>query len=451
MIASRLRPCAPVSSSAYAAEDRPVTERIARALEERGWDVWWDRRIGPGQQFDESIAAALASAGAVVVLWSRHSVQSEWVREEALHGKNRGVLVPVSLDGSDPPLGFGLRQVVDLSGWNGATDWPEFTTLINAIAALSASSPVSESRPTHPGSIDRRPRLTLRRWAVIVPLTILLGGTTLGVVSWDVNHREHVEHFTNVTRRWGFPEGVGPLTSAQVSRRSVSLALIRHGHSNPVDELRLVDSGGNTPPQGMYVPPVPLFDLNPLPATADKFVTEFGLTRMTFSRDASGRILEQTAFTRGGRRLYTLHFATPDLGEYKTDGFATPVRESGISYLRFSRVATGTNAGFDERVVYLDANRKPQPDEGGDYGYRMVVNDKGQTTEKIRLGPMLEDAPDSKGLLKEVLSYDDRGNLVEFWTLRPQEHSRAWPDRYRGRPIQVRRRSRQSRWHVSLR
>ena len=403
----------------YAAEDRPLTERIARALEECGWDVWWDRRVGPGQQFDESIAAALRSSGAVVVLWSRHSVASEWVREEALHGKNRGVLVPVSLDGTDPPLGFGLRQAVDLTGWTGAADWPEFTRLTNAIAALLASGSVSESRPTLRGSIDAHPRSAVRRWAVPVgvPLAILIGGTAIGALYWDLNHREHVEHFANVTRRWGFPEGVGPLTSAQVSRRSASVALIRHGHSNPVDELRLVDSEGNTPPQGLYMPPLTLVDLNPLPATADRFVTELGLTRMIFTRDASGRILEQSAFTRGGRRLYTLHFATPDLGEYKTDGLATRVRESGISYLRFSRVATGTNAGLDERVVYLDADGKPQPDERGEYGYRIVLNGQGLASEKIRLGPTLEDATNANGVLKEVITYDDRGNPLEGWTL----------------------------------
>ena len=403
----------------YAAEDGPLTERIARALEERGWDVWWDRRVGPGQQFDESIAAALRSSGAVVVLWSRHSVASEWVREEALHGKNRSVLVPVSLDGTDPPLGFGLRQAVDLTDWTGAADFPEFTRLTNAIAALLASGSVSESRPTLRGSIDAHPRSAVRRWAVPigVPLAILIGGTAIGALYWDLNHREHVEHFANVTRRWGFPEGVGPLTSAQVSRRSASVALIRHGHSNPVDELRLVDSEGNTPPQGLYMPPLTLVDLNPLPATADRFVTELGLTRMIFTRDASGRILEQSAFSRGGRRLYTLHFATPDLAEYKTDGFATPVRESGISYVRFSRVTTGADAGFDERVVYLDANGKPQPDERGEYGYRIVLNSQGLAAEKVRLGPTLEDATNANGVLKEVLTYDDRGNLAEGWTL----------------------------------
>lgn len=409
----------PLVFVSYAEEDRPAAERIARALAECGWDVWWDRRIGPGQQYDTSIAAALRSAGAVVVLWSRHSVASEWVREEALHGKQRGVLVPVSLDRSDPPLGFGLRQAVDLSRWNGATDWPEFTTLVTAITALVAPGSASESPPLRSDSNSRRQsRFLTGRWTlpIGVALASLLSLSVLGFLYWDAYYREHVEYFANVTRRWGFPEGRGALTAAQVDRRNVTLALVRHGRRNPVHELRLVDSRGNTPPTGTYMPPISLIDLNPLAATGDQFVTELGLTRMTFSRDASGRILEQAAFTRGGRRVYTLHFTTPDLAEYKSDGVARPVRESGITYIRFSRISTGPNAGLDERYVYLDANRKPQPDERNAYGYRTVVNDKGLVTEKIRLGPALEDAPESAGVFKEVLSHDVLANVTEGWT-----------------------------------
>ena len=30
-----------------------------------------------------------------VVLWSGHSVQSDWIRSEAYVGKDRGILIPV--------------------------------------------------------------------------------------------------------------------------------------------------------------------------------------------------------------------------------------------------------------------------------------------------------------------------------------------------------------------
>ncbi|MGZ9020763.1 MAG: toll/interleukin-1 receptor domain-containing protein, partial [Rhodoplanes sp.] len=37
----------------YAREDVSVAQRLARALEDEGWSVWWDRHIPAGQTFDE--------------------------------------------------------------------------------------------------------------------------------------------------------------------------------------------------------------------------------------------------------------------------------------------------------------------------------------------------------------------------------------------------------------
>jgi hypothetical protein len=57
----------------YASEDRPRVEPIAKALEEHGWSVWWDRTIPPGKSFDEAIEEAITAAKCVVVLWSDKS------------------------------------------------------------------------------------------------------------------------------------------------------------------------------------------------------------------------------------------------------------------------------------------------------------------------------------------------------------------------------------------
>ena len=54
----------------YAREDRPFAARLAHRLEAGGRSVWWDREILPGKDFAELIAAELARAKAVVVIWS---------------------------------------------------------------------------------------------------------------------------------------------------------------------------------------------------------------------------------------------------------------------------------------------------------------------------------------------------------------------------------------------
>ena len=103
----------------YANEDRELAGRLASALESCGWSVWWDRKIVAGQAFDEAIERELETAKSVVVLWSRHSVASEWVKNEAAAAAERGVLVLAQIEQVKLPLEFRRRQTADLTGWDG--------------------------------------------------------------------------------------------------------------------------------------------------------------------------------------------------------------------------------------------------------------------------------------------------------------------------------------------
>ena len=100
----------------YAHTDAKRAEALAAALGARGYIVWWDSLIEGGASFAKSIRQALEAADAVVVLWSKTSIDSDWVADEAAQGRDRRRLVPLSLDGSLPPLGFRQYQTIDLSG-----------------------------------------------------------------------------------------------------------------------------------------------------------------------------------------------------------------------------------------------------------------------------------------------------------------------------------------------
>ena len=117
----------------YAREDRACVEVLTRALEAEH-EVWWDRYIDSGEDFAAEIEAALDKADIVLVAWSKQSAKSRWVRDEASVGGDTGRLVPVSIDGSQAPMGFRQFQTLDLTGWKGANRDERTAELLRAIA-----------------------------------------------------------------------------------------------------------------------------------------------------------------------------------------------------------------------------------------------------------------------------------------------------------------------------
>src|SRR5580700_2197924 len=103
----------------YKREDRVSVERLVRLLEDNGFTVWWDPAIVPGERFATVIRQELDRASCVVVAWSHNSINSHWVLDEATIGRDRGVLVPASFDGVEPPLGFRQLQTENLTNWKG--------------------------------------------------------------------------------------------------------------------------------------------------------------------------------------------------------------------------------------------------------------------------------------------------------------------------------------------
>ena len=120
----------------YARDDRDTAERIASAIEAKGWSVWWDVDLLGGQDFDEVIERQLDTAGCVIVLWSERSIGSDFVRDEATRGREGGKLVPVTITDVRPPLGFGQRHTINLVAWSGDTESPEFVALVKSVAAM---------------------------------------------------------------------------------------------------------------------------------------------------------------------------------------------------------------------------------------------------------------------------------------------------------------------------
>src|SRR5690606_127498 len=116
-----------------AREDRDRAAQMAQALEAAGLDVFWDNEIPPGTTWADFIEQKLAQCKALIVLWSQHSTTSQWVREEARMGRDKGVLIPVMIDNSNPPFGFGEVQSANLADWQGEADHPNWRRFVDAV------------------------------------------------------------------------------------------------------------------------------------------------------------------------------------------------------------------------------------------------------------------------------------------------------------------------------
>lgn len=101
----------------YSREDRDVAARIAKLLEQEGFSTWWDWKITGGTNYREEIGGAIKKADKVVVLWSEHSVRSDFVTDEAARAKAATKLVPICIDNSEPPLGFGGLHTISMPDW----------------------------------------------------------------------------------------------------------------------------------------------------------------------------------------------------------------------------------------------------------------------------------------------------------------------------------------------
>jgi hypothetical protein len=98
----------------YASEDRDRARSLAKVLAARGLSVWWDRKIVPGQTFDQTIERELDAAKSAIVLWSTSSVSKGWVKSEASAARQRDILVPAMIDDVNIPLEALIALTVDL-------------------------------------------------------------------------------------------------------------------------------------------------------------------------------------------------------------------------------------------------------------------------------------------------------------------------------------------------
>jgi len=149
----------------YNREDQAVARIFAERFEGAGLSVWWDVTLRSGEAYDAVTEEALRGAGAVVVLWSRKSVVSRWVRAEATLADRNRTLAPARIEPCDLPIMFELTQTADLSHWGGEAGDPAWIAFLRdvqrIVEAKRGSVVTATAAPAKPPTRARKPSLAV--------------------------------------------------------------------------------------------------------------------------------------------------------------------------------------------------------------------------------------------------------------------------------------------------
>jgi hypothetical protein len=180
----------------YGREDRATARKLAQALLAAcGWSV-----VGHAPAQRRTVPAphpgGVAASRCVVVLWSRHSVESDWVIAEASEGWNRRILVPVRLDDCVPPMPFRQTHALNLSQWRGAADDATLLELIEGIRRVHAQGTAIDAAELAEREHRRRSflrRRMLQKAAVVAAVAFIAVGGWLAwgrlEANWNLKRR----------------------------------------------------------------------------------------------------------------------------------------------------------------------------------------------------------------------------------------------------------------------
>jgi serine/threonine protein kinase len=230
-------------------------------------------------------------------------------------------------------------------------------------------------------------------------LVLLAAGLAGGWWYWDVSLRTRVEYYAAWSKRWGVPQGVGPLRAAQLKGRSRALKFYRRGRRLVKVE---VVNGSDRPTPSLGIATI-IEGMSPQQAPQRECWYEYFY-------DEKGGLSKEVARNRAGREVWALHYTTPTTAHYTDErGYVRPGRGSEAAYVEYVWNADGLAA--EHR--YRDSRGNPRPTPGGVHGRRLRYDRRGLLVEATFLDRRGEPTLARTGYATLQLRRDEQGNVVE--------------------------------------
>jgi hypothetical protein len=126
----------------YKRERKDCAARLSAALKRRGIDCWWDLNLETGAEpYHRQIWRELERSDAVLVLWCRDAMNSNWVLSEAQYALNTGKLISAQIGDVTMMPPFNLQQLADLRTWAGGDSDHSLNKIVEQVNRLSRQTP----------------------------------------------------------------------------------------------------------------------------------------------------------------------------------------------------------------------------------------------------------------------------------------------------------------------
>lgn len=100
----------------YSRADLDYIATLVDALREKGADIWFDKNIRTGEQWDNTLEEQIKAADVFLIVMSKTSVASNNVKDEMSYAKSLGKIIsPILIEPCEVPMRLARYQYVDFT------------------------------------------------------------------------------------------------------------------------------------------------------------------------------------------------------------------------------------------------------------------------------------------------------------------------------------------------